>query len=98
MPACPSPHRREPVARQPAGAAAGAARAAAAAVGRPGRRRPGARLLRRRVRDRDHLADLWLEVPSDLQGPALARELRDLLRAIGAYTFQPPRPRPREPT
>lgn len=33
------------------------------------------------------LLTLRLEVPSNLQGPALARELRDLLPAIGAYTL-----------
>jgi uncharacterized membrane protein len=33
------------------------------------------------------LLTLRLEVPSDLRGPALARELRDLLPALGAYTL-----------
>jgi uncharacterized membrane protein len=33
------------------------------------------------------LLTLRLEVPSDLDGPALVRELRDLLPAIGAYTL-----------
>jgi hypothetical protein len=33
------------------------------------------------------LLTLRLEVPSNLQGSALARELRDLLPAIGAYTL-----------